>query len=227
MFGRVFRGNLAAKGSLVMSSRPPIVYPTAALALATGLLVAGAACNPSGASAKPDPVKRGEVLVKAGGCNDCHTPMKFDEKLGMPVPQMDRMLSGHPKGAPGPSTALAGEDQAVIGPTFTSFRLPFGVVYSSNLTPEAQTGLGTWNERTFIATMRTGRHMGVGTRPVLPPMPWMDLNELSDGDLGAIWAYLRTVPAIVNQVPAPAVPAAAYADVDKGNQALLASLPKP
>ena len=209
-----------------MSSRPPLVHLLASLALATGLLVAVEACNPS-PSAKPDPVKRGEVLVKAGGCNDCHTPMKFDEKLGMPVPQMDRMLSGHPKGAPAPSTALVGEDQAVIGPTFTSFRLPFGVVYSSNLTPDAQTGLGAWNEKTFIATMRTGRHMGVGTRPLFPPMPWMDLNELSDEDLAAIWAYLRSVPAIVNQVPAPDVPPAAYADVDKGNQAVLASLPKP
>jgi hypothetical protein len=226
MFGDLYRGSLATKGNRAMSSPPPVMHPAAALALATGLFLAVEACYPSGAS-KTDPVKRGEVLVKAGGCNDCHTPMKFDAKLGMPVPQMDRMLSGHPNGAPGPSTSLAGEDQAVIGPTFTSFRLPFGVVYSSNLTPDAQTGLGAWNEKMFIATIRTGRHTGVGTRPVLPPMPWMDLNELSDGDLAAIWAYLRTVPAIVNPVPPADVPPAAYAEVDKGNQALLASLPKP
>ncbi|HEY8041261.1 MAG TPA: hypothetical protein VIF15_15750 [Polyangiaceae bacterium] len=174
----------------------------------------------------PDPVKRGEVLVKAGGCNDCHTPMKFDEKLGMPVPQMDRMLSGHPQGAPAPKSTLAGDDQAVIGPTFTSFRLPFGVVYAANITSDERTGLGTWNEKMFIATMRTGKHAGIG-RPVLPPMPWMDLNELSDEDLGAIFAYLRTVPAVSNPVPPPDVPPGAYAEIGKGYEALLAAAPKP
>ncbi|HEX8795113.1 MAG TPA: hypothetical protein VF765_29400 [Polyangiaceae bacterium] len=116
----------------------------------------------------------------------------------------------------------AGEDQAVIGPTFTSFRLPFGVVYSANLTPDPQTGLGSWDEKAFVTTMRTGRHRGIGARPVLPPMPWMDLNELSDEDLGAIFAYLRTVPRVVNEVPAPDVDPAVFVEVDKGNQALLA-----
>jgi hypothetical protein len=173
----------------------------------------------------PDPVKRGEVLVKAGGCNDCHTPMKFDEKLGMPVPQMDRMLSGHPPGAPPPKSTLAEGDQAVIGPTFTSFRLPFGVVYAANLTPDGETGLGTWTEKMFIATMRTGKHMG-GGRPVLPPMPWMDLSELSDDDLAAIFAFLRTIPRISNPVPFPDVSREAFAEIGKGYEALLATAPK-
>ena len=172
-----------------------------------------------------DPVKRGEVLVKVGGCNDCHTPMKFDEKLGMPVPQMDRMLSGHPAGAAAPASTLAKGDQAIIGPTFTSFRLPFGVAYSANLTPDAQTGLGTWTEAAFIATMRTGKYMGIG-RPVLPPMPWMDLGELTDEDLAAIFAYLRTVPPVRNVVQAPDVPPEAFAEIGKGYAALLAAAPK-
>lgn len=76
-----------------------------------------AACNPSAPKpeekkqpqavsaqeAKADLVKRGEQLVKMGGCGDCHTPMKLDPKLGMPVPDMERYLSGHPEGAPDPS----------------------------------------------------------------------------------------------------------------------------
>lgn len=200
-------------------------HPALAVVVVAAATVLVAACDRPGTrdAAKPvAPVKRGEVLVKAGGCSDCHTPMKFDEKLGMPVPQMDRMLSGHPKGAPGPKSTLAGEDQAVIGPTFTSFRLPFGVVYAANLTPDPQTGLGSWDEKAFVTTMRTGRHRGIGARPVLPPMPWMDLNELSDDDLAAIFAYLRTVPPVVNAVPAPEVAPAVFVEVDKGNQALLA-----
>src|SRR5687768_11513576 len=70
-------------------------------------------------------VEHGRKLVTIGGCHDCHTPMKFDPALGLPVPQMDRMLSGHPEGAPDPESTVSGHDMAVIGPTFTSFKLPF------------------------------------------------------------------------------------------------------
>jgi len=59
--------------------------------------------------------------------------------------------------------------------------------------------------------MRTGRHMGGNGRPILPPMPWMNVARQSDSDLKAIFAYLRTVPAIHNDVPAPKVPDAAMA----------------
>jgi hypothetical protein len=201
-----------------------------AVAFASTLVaLASAACDrpTSGpavqAEAVPDPVKRGELLVHVGGCNDCHTPMAFDEKLGMPVPQMERMLSGHPEGAPDPASTIAGHDQAVIGPTFTAFRLPFGVVYSANITPDAETGIGNWTEPQFVATMRTGQHMGLRGRPVLPPMPWMTLRELSDDDLHAIWAYLRTVPPRKNRVPQPSVPAPVFAEITKGYDALLAA----
>src|SRR6185312_9384074 len=66
------------------------------------------------ADATADRVARGRQLVSIGGCNDCHTPMKFDADLGMPVPDMTRMLSGHPEGAPDPASALGGHDIAVI-----------------------------------------------------------------------------------------------------------------
>ncbi len=153
-----------------------------------------------------DRVAHGRRLVSIGGCNDCHTPMKFDADLGMPVPDMTRMLSGHPEGGPDPASALAGHDIAVIGPTFTSFGLPFGVVYPANLTPDKDTGLGGWTEDMFVRAMRTGRHMGGSGRPILPPMPWMTLAQQSDDDLKAIFAYLQSLPAMRNDVPAPKVP---------------------
>jgi hypothetical protein len=96
----------------------------------------------------------------------------------------------------------------VIGPTFTSFAMPFGIVYSANLTPDKDTGLGTWTEEMFVRSMRTGRHMGglKSARPIFPPMPWQDFAGLTDQDLKAIFAYLRTVPSIRNAVPDPKVP---------------------
>jgi hypothetical protein len=46
--------------------------------------------------------------------------------------------------------------------------------------------------------------MGV-SRPILPPMPWNVYRNLSDDDLKAIYAYLRTVPPIRNRVPQPVI----------------------
>lgn len=209
-----------------------VLVPVSLLALAT---LFGSACTPPrkddpapassstviAAPAAPAPVPtappaptaqelaaRGATLVKIGGCSDCHTPMAFDPKLGMPVPQMDRFLSGHPVGAP-IATAKPGKgDQAVIGPTMTSFTLPFGTVYAANLTSDPETGVGGWTLEQFKQAMRTGKHRGeAGGRPILPPMPWTNLASQSDADLDAMFAYFKTVPAVKNAVPAPDVPA--------------------
>jgi mono/diheme cytochrome c family protein len=152
-----------------------------------------------------DPVKRGQYLVRIGSCNDCHTPWTFDKELGMPGPDMTRMLSGHPKDAPDPEGRLGKTDQALIGPTFTSFALPFGIVYSANLTPDRDSGIGTWTEQMFIDIFRTGRHLGGDGRGVLPPMPWFWIRNLSDDDLKAVFAYLQTIPPVYNVVPSPKV----------------------
>ena len=74
-----------------------------------------------------------------------------------------------------------------------------------NLTPDENTGIGSWSEETFVKTLRTGRHMGV-SRPILPPMPWEVYRNMTDDDLKAVYAYLRTVPAIHNRVPQPVPP---------------------
>lgn len=166
---------------------------------------------------KPDPamVKRGQYLVRTMGCGDCHTPMKFDQNAGMPVPDMARMLSGHPQGAPDPKGELGQGDQALFGPTFTSIKLPFGIVYVPNLTP-SKTGLGDWTEQMFIQAMRTGKNLGMPNgRPILPPMPWMNLSQAKEEDLRAIWAYLRSIPPVDNPVPAPKVPPEAMQKIQK------------
>ena len=175
----------------------------------TTALAATAGCRQPAPQPKADKVaqvERGRLLVSIGGCNDCHTPLKFDADVGMPLPDMSRMLSGHPEGAPDPAGAPAGHDMGVIGATMTSFKLPFGTVYTANLTPDPETGLGGWTEEMFLRAVRTGRHMGGNGRPILPPMPWPNVGQQTDDDIKAIFAYLRTIPAIHNDVPAPKVP---------------------
>ncbi len=151
-----------------------------------------------------DNVSRGRYLVGAIGCEDCHTP----KRMGPNGPELDaaRRLSGHPEGS-----ALSAPPALEIGPwiatgawDLTAWSGPWGVSYAFNLTPDENTGIGSWSEETFVQAIRTGRHMGV-SRPILPPMPWQFYRNLSDEDLKAVYAYLRTLPPIHNRVPQPII----------------------
>jgi hypothetical protein len=96
---------------------------------------------------------------------------------------------------------------AVISPSFTSFAGPWGVSFAANLTPDTTTGIGEWTETTFIRAIRAGKHQGQPNgREILPPMPWPAFRNLSDVDLKAIWAYLRSLKPVKNQVPFPVPP---------------------
>ena len=154
----------------------------------------------SPAEAKRAQVARGEYLVTVGGCNDCHTPLRMGAHG--PEPDTSRALSGHPQFVKMPAAPKLPE-----GPwlwtgavTNTAFAGPWGVSFARNLTPDDVTGIGIWSEEMFITTLRTGRHWGVG-RPILPPMPWFNYAKMSDGDLRAVYAYLRTLKPVRNEVP--------------------------
>jgi mono/diheme cytochrome c family protein len=163
------------------------------------------ACAPADGSplGEADAVSRGRYLVTLGGCNDCHTP-KLLTAQG-PVPDSSRFLSGHPadsKVPPVPAGVLGPQGWGALAtPGLTAWAGPWGVSFTANLTPDP-TGLGSWTPEQFIRTMRTGKHLGVG-RPILPPMPWYDIGKLTDRDLQAVFAYLRSLKPIQNPVPAP------------------------
>ena len=180
----------------------------AALVLtAAGAAVAKGKDKVAAKEAKPDPAMRGMYIVSTAGCNDCHTPWVFNKDLGMPVPDMSRMLSGHPTNGPETQAKIDPRtDLAFISADFTSFKLPFGTVYTANLTPDKETGLGNWTEEMFIKAIRTGMHMGAEGRPILPPMPWPEFRNFTDDDLKAIFAFLKSIPPIHNPVADPKVP---------------------
>jgi mono/diheme cytochrome c family protein len=143
---------------------------------------------------------RGEYLVNILGCNDCHTPMAMGPEG--PAPDMTRMLSGHPEDLkvelPDPMPAMP---WAMVGSaTNTAFAGPWGISFAMNLTPDEVTGMGIWTEEMFTKSLREGRHMGI-SRPVMPPMPWPAYGQMKDEDLGAVFAYLKSIPPIRNRVP--------------------------
>src|SRR5688572_29492829 len=67
---------------------------------------------------------------------------------------------------------------------------PFGTVYSSNITPDNQTGIGTWTDEQIITAIRSGRRPN-GER-LLPVHPFPTFNGMAEEDLKAIVAFLRT-----------------------------------
>lgn len=152
--------------------------------------------GPINAPDESDQTVYGEYLVRhVMACSDCHTPI--DPNSGQP--QMDRFLSG---GQP--------------------FEGPWGIVYSANLTPDEETGLGTWTEteikRAFLSGVRID-----GRRLVL--MPWEYYAALSATDADAAANYLKNgLTAVQQAVPALAVAedllqySAATAEYDVANE---------
>ena len=179
-----------------------------ALVLGVAMVAAVACRQASHPAATTNAVERGRYLVTTMGCNDCHTPWKLGERG--PEPDMTRMLSGHPQAMKlPPPPALPPGPWGFTGTlTMTAWAGPWGISYTANLTPDDETGIGAWSEQNFIQGMRTGQHLGSG-RPILPPMPWNWYGKMSDGDLRAIFVYLKSIPPIRNQVPAPVPPAQA------------------
>ena len=160
------------------------------------------------ASFTADQVTRGAELVDEWKCNFCHTP-ELKGPDGKPMPNPDRLLSGHPQDEPVPDVS----DIVINSDSYmefldnldnTTWASNDSLVFSANLTPDTATGIGTWTPEQFVATIRQGQHMGLGKR-LLYPMPWQELAQLPDADLISIYAYLRTINPVSNKVPPPIV----------------------
>ncbi|MEO8936374.1 MAG: c-type cytochrome [Burkholderiaceae bacterium] len=68
---------------------------------------------------------------------------------------------------------------------------PFGTMYGANITPDRETGIGTWTEKDFEGAMRRGvRKDGAY---LYPAMPYLEFTKISDADIHALYAYFRTV----------------------------------
>ena len=130
------------------------------------------------ADAKANPVKRGRYLVETLGCAQCHSPA--DEKR--------HIL---------PGMWLAGGLLIRIE--------PFGDFPSGNLTSDKETGLGNWTDDEIKRVVTKGI-LRDGSRLLPFPMDYGSFSTMTADDLSAMVAYLRTVPAVSNKVPAPTKP---------------------
>jgi mono/diheme cytochrome c family protein len=128
--------------------------------------------QPQPRRAPGDTVALGRYLTTVGSCFECHT---------------ERNDKGEPVGAP-----FAGGNV---------FGVPGGgVARSANITPDEETGIGGWSREDFIARFKArtpealdGVQPGPGEMDT--EMPWSSYAGMTEEDLGAIYDYLRTVPA--------------------------------
>jgi len=151
-------------------------------------------------------IKWGEHLVTIGGCNDCHTPKKMTP-MG-PVDDSTLLLSGHPEKLPAPDVDRKQTETKglVVTSDFTAWIGPWGISYSANLTPD-ETGTGNWTEDQFLYAIKNSVSKGIaGSRPLMPPMSMMPVKHMTDEELKAIFAYLRTVKPIMNRSVQPTSP---------------------
>jgi mono/diheme cytochrome c family protein len=159
--------------------------PRTELDFPVNLLIRSAPQPVSGPVSAPDragQLKYGEYLATMAGCVECHTPME--------------------KGQLDESKRFGGGRE---------FRVGAFLAVSANISPDPETGIGAWSEERFVSKFVNYRNFVLGTPPQVSQanftlMPWLGYSQLTEPDLKAIYAYLRTVAPRSNQVePHPAL----------------------
>jgi mono/diheme cytochrome c family protein len=164
------------------------------LVLVAAVTAGGGAAAPQAAAASAARVERGRYLVEITGCHDCHSP-KIDARM---TPDLNRPLSGRP-----PSTLPPVQESGQIRASLdlTAWSGPWGNSFAANLTPDRETGLGSrYTEESFVRTIRTGKKPE--GEDLAPPMPWPAFRNMTDEDLKAMYAYLKTLKPVRNFVRA-------------------------
>ncbi len=125
-------------------------------------------------------LERGEYLVMhVVPCLDCHSKRDFSKYSGPIVPG---------------SEGMGGEafDSKLLG------EFP-GVIYAKNITPDPETGIGTWTDEDILKAMTQGISKTGDT--LFPLMPYVNFSHMAKSDLMSIIAYIRTLKPIKNKVP--------------------------
>lgn len=123
-------------------------------------------------------IKRGEYLAHhVAGCMDCHSKRDFSKYSGPVMP-----------GTEGGGGFVF--DQ--------KFGLP-GVLYGKNITPDNETGIGTWTDDQVLRAITQGISKNGDT--LFPLMPYPNYNHMAKEDLLSIIAYIRTLKPINNKIP--------------------------
>jgi len=135
-------------------------------------------------------LERGEYLSHLGACVSCHTPLK-EEYLtdDLSLEQLQQIGLSFEDTQDIENKLMAGGREFSLG--------PFGVLTTMNLTPD-ETGLGDWTDEEIEAALRIG--INRDGRRLHPLMPYPNFFNWAESDMKALIMYLRSIPAIENEV---------------------------
>ena len=85
-----------------------------------------------------------------------------------------------------------------------ALKSPYGIIYGPNITQDVKTGIGSWTKEDFERALRQGRSKDGSY--IYPAMPYDAYTKMTPADLDALWAYMRTIPAVNNVPPKNTLP---------------------
>lgn len=148
-------------------------------------------------------VLRGEYLVNAMGCDDCHSPKRMGAHGPELIPELRFSGAQHNGQLPPANVAEVKKGWVMMAPDLTSAVGPWGHSFAANISSD-ETGIGNWTEQNFFTAIRKGKYKGLeNSRDLLPPMPWFVYKNLNDEDIRSIFYFLKTTKPVSNVVPAP------------------------
>lgn len=149
----------------------------------------------------PARLQRGEYIVRnVAGCLFCHSELDASAE-GLPV-----------------KAGAAG-----AGRSFAQEGIPF--LHSPNITPDRETGAGSWTDDMLARAIREG--VGHDGRTLFPLMPYLNYRNMSDEDLASVISYLRSLAPVRKQQPKSNVPFPVNRFINAVPQPLHAAVPEP
>ena len=146
----------------------------------------------AGNNLQDDTNTQGRYIATLAGCTSCHTPDKaeYQNPKALTLEQI-QTIAFDGGNAIDTEKFLAGGRVFDIGPA--------GVVYTRNLTPDDSTGIGTWTDEQIKVAIKTG--LDANGKTLFPVMPYHVYNGMSDSNLEAVVAFIRSVNPVNNKVP--------------------------
>jgi mono/diheme cytochrome c family protein len=144
------------------------------------------------ASHQDDLVAHGKYIATIAGCTSCHTPLQaeYQNPQTLTLEQIQTLAFNETQ-ATDQAKLLAGGRAFDLGPA--------GVVFTRNITPDIETGIGAWTDDQIKIAIKTG--IDNEGKLLFPVMPYHVYNGMADTDLESVIAYLHSVNAVKNQVP--------------------------
>jgi len=142
-------------------------------------------------------LEHGKYIATIAGCTSCHTPAKaeFQDFASLTLEQIQTIAF---------NDSLTADTDRLLGGGRAFDLGPAGLIFTRNISPDEETGIGSWTDDQLKIAIRTG--VNKEGKILFPVMPYHVFNTMADADLDAVIAYLRSVNPVSNNVPKHSIP---------------------